>query len=257
MIGLLTWRYKKGNFKGELYLAVICLVYVLGLCPLYLKVRYLLPIVPFALFWAGQGFWVMVSWVQKFCARHNIPRFMEPRRALFVTVVFICFAMASTLPKTLLPQRLDNLDRKEIGNRIAVLFPMRPVILASDPRVGFYARGEVLEIRGIRTFAELLEHAHIHKVDLIVMNKSQLHDEGRSGDLARDFFAHFDHPDLELLFVYPGKDQIGSARFYVYQLLGEGSQPGGQIYWNAHLSDKKLLQSVRAYLYCLNSVSGD
>jgi len=226
VIGLVASGHAKRNLKGELYLAIICLVYILGHCLLYLKVRYLLPIVPFALFWAGQGFWVTASWVQKFCAR-CIPRLMEPHRAPVVTVLLICFTAASALPKTLLPQRLDKLDRKEIGNRIAAFFQRRPVILASDPRIGFYALGDVVDIREVRSFAEFLEYTHTHKVDIVVMGKKRLHDEGRLGDLTRDFFAHSDHPDLELLFVYPAEDQSSSSRFYVYRLVGERKQPGG------------------------------
>lgn len=224
VIGLAAWRHTKRHLKGELYLAIICLVYILGHCLLYLKVRYLLPIVPFALFWAGQGFWVTASWVQKFCAR-CIPRLMEPHRASVVTVLLICFTAASALPKTLLPQRLDKLDRKEIGNKIAALFQRRPVILASDPRIGFYALGDVVDIREVRSFAEFLEYTHTHKVDIVVMGKKQLHDEGRLGDLTRDFFAHSDHPDLELLFVYPTEDQSTSSSFYVYRLVGGKNQP--------------------------------
>lgn len=226
VIGLVARRHTQRNLKGELYLAIICLVYVLGHCLLYLKVRYLLPIVPFALFWAGQGFWVTLSWVQRFCAR-CIPRFMEPHRALVVTVLLICFTAASALPKTLLPQRLGKLDRKEIGNRIAALFQRRPVILASDPRIGFYAQGEVLDIRKVRSFTEFLEYAHNNKVDIIVMNKKRVNDERRIGVLSREFFAHCTHPDLQLLFVYPTEDQMSSSRFYVYRLVGERKQPEG------------------------------
>jgi hypothetical protein len=229
VIGLLAWKHTKRHLQGELYLAVICLVYVLGHCFLYLKVRYLLSIVPFALFWVGQGFWVIVSWVQKFCARYNFPRLMEPHRALFVTAFLICLTASSALPKTLLPQRLDKLDRKEIGNRIAALFSEHPLVLATDPRIEFYSQGHLLDRRKrtIGTFAELLEYAHAHNVDIIVMDIKELHDEGRYGDLTRDFFAHADHPDLELLFVYPIEDETSSPRFYVYRLIAEGKQPEG------------------------------
>jgi 4-amino-4-deoxy-L-arabinose transferase-like glycosyltransferase len=224
VVGLVAWRQTERYLKGELYLAIICLVYILGHCLLYLKVRYLLPIVPFALFWAGQGFWVTVSWVQRFCARY-IPKVMGQHRALVVTALLICFAAATALPKTLLPQRLEKLDRKEIGHRIAALFQRRPVILASDARIGFYAQGEVVIIRKVMTFTEFLEYAHSNKVDIIVMGKEQLLDKGRSGDLARDFFAHSDHPDLQLLFVYPPEGQSKLPSFYVYRLI-EKNQPG-------------------------------
>ena len=228
VIGLAAWRHTKRYLKGELYLAIICLVYILGHCLLYLKVRYLLPIVPFALFWAGQGFWVTVSWAQRFCARY-IPKVMVQHRALVVTVLLICFTAAGALPKTLLPQRLEKLDRKEIGKRIAALFQRRPVILASDGRIGFYARGEVVDLREVRTFTEFLEYAHNNKVDIIVMNKKRVNDEGRIGVLSSDFFAHPNHPDLQLLFVYPSENQQQNQRkssvFYVYRLVGEKNQP--------------------------------
>ena len=227
VIGLAAWRHTKRHLNGELYLAVICLVYVLGHCLLYLKVRYLLPIVPFALFWAGQGFWVTATWLNRFCA-HYVSKIKEQhRRVLIVAVLLICFTAAGALPKTLLPQRLDKLDRKEVGKRIATLFPNHPVILASDYRIGFYAGGKVLDIRKVRSFGELLEYAHTHNVDIIVMNKKRLYDEGGQDDLARDFFAHSDHPDLALLFVYPAEDQSSSSHFYVYRFVGERKQTKG------------------------------
>jgi 4-amino-4-deoxy-L-arabinose transferase-like glycosyltransferase len=218
VVGLVTWRQTKRYLKGELYLAIICLVYILGHCFLYLKVRYLLPIVPFALFWAGQGFWVTVSWVQRFCARY-VPKVLVRHRMLVVTALLICFTAASALPKTLLPQRLDKLDRKEIGYRIAALFQKPPIILASDSRIGFYAKGEIISLPRAETLEEFLEYAHTYKVDIIVMGKEQLHDEGRFGNLTRDFFAHSNHPDLQLLFVYPSEDQSRSSSFYVYRLV--------------------------------------
>lgn len=226
VIGLAAWRHTKRHMQGELYLAVICLVYILGHCLLYLKVRYLLPIVPFAMFWAGQGFWVIVSWLQRLCERY-IPRFMLPHRALVITVFLLCLTAASALPITLLPQRLDKLDRKELGNRIAALYPDHPLVLATDPRIEFYAQGHLLDRRKrkLRTFAALLEYAHAHNVDIIVMDNKRLHDEGRLGDLTRDFFAHADHPDLELLFVYPTEDEASSSRFYVYRLVPATKQP--------------------------------
>lgn len=224
VVGLVTWRQTKRNLQGELYLAIICLVYILGHCLLYLKVRYLLPIVPFALFWAGQGFWVTESWVQRFCARY-IPKVMVKHRALVVTAFLILFMAASALPKTLLPQRLDKLDRKEIGHRIAALFQRSPVIIASDGRIGFYAGGKVVDLREIKTFTELLEYSHTNKVDIIVMDKESLYNEGNFGDLTRDFFAHSHHPDLQLLFVYPTEGQSSSPSFYVYRLVGEKKQP--------------------------------
>jgi hypothetical protein len=104
-----------------------------------------------------------------------------------------------------------------------------PVILASDGRIGFYAKGDILNVPNVKTFAEFLEYAHNNKVDIIVMGKEQLHDEGRFGDLTRDFFAHPNHPDLQLLFVYPSENQQQNQRkssvFYVYRLVGERKQP--------------------------------
>jgi hypothetical protein len=220
VVGLVAWRQRERYSRGELYLAIICLVYLLGHCLLHLKVRYLLPIVPFALFWVGQGFWVTTSWVQRFFARY-FAKVKVKHRALVVTSLLIVFTAASALPKTLMPQRLDKLDRKALGHRIAALFQRRPVIIASDGRIGFYAGGVVVDIRKITTLTELLECARTNKVDIVVMDKESLHDEGRLGDLTRDFFAHSNHPDLQLLFIYSSKDQTSPPYFYVYRLVGE------------------------------------
>jgi hypothetical protein len=155
---------------------------------------------------------------------------MAGRRA-FVTVLLICITASSALPKTLQPQRLGKLDRKEIGHRIAALFPQnRPVIIASDPRIGFYAKGNIVDLWGngappIETFATLLAYAREHRVDVIVMDKKQVNDEGKRGALVKDFFVHSNHPDLQLLFVYPQEDQQKipkkASLFYVYRLRGE------------------------------------
>ncbi|MBW2040348.1 MAG: hypothetical protein JRI46_12310 [Deltaproteobacteria bacterium] len=151
VVGLVARRHTEQHLKGELYLAIICLVYILGHCLLYLKVRYLLPIVPFALFWAGQGFLTTVSWAHRFCARY-IPKLVEQHRVLVVTMFLICFTAGLTLPKTLQPHRLEKLDRKEIGHKIAALFHRHPVVLASDGRIGFYAKGKIVNIPKVKTF---------------------------------------------------------------------------------------------------------
>ena len=167
VIGLVARKHTERHLQGELYLGINCVVYILGHCLLYLKVRYLLPIAPFTLFWAGQGFWVTVSWLQKLYARYS-PRVMEPHREVVVTVFLICFIAASTLPKTLEPQRLTKLDRKEIGNKIAALFPEHPVVLASDERIGFHAKGQNVPYpKKIRTFAKFMEYARQFPVKVL------------------------------------------------------------------------------------------
>jgi 4-amino-4-deoxy-L-arabinose transferase-like glycosyltransferase len=232
IVGLVARRDSKQHLLRNLYLAVICLGYIVSQFFLYFSVRYLLPIVPFVLFWAGQGFWVTVSWVQRFRVRY-MPHLMTGNRAL-VTVFLICVTAASALPKTLEPQRLEKLDRKEIGHRIAALFQRRSVIITSEPRIGFYAKSKIVGLWGvgtpkIETFTKLLEYAHENHVDIIVMDKKLVNLEGEIGDLARNFFAHSNHPGLQLLFVYPPenqkKNQGKASIFYVYRLAGEKKVP--------------------------------
>jgi 4-amino-4-deoxy-L-arabinose transferase-like glycosyltransferase len=224
LIGLAARAQTARHRIGNLYLAIICLGYIFGHLWLYLNFRYLLPLVPFALFWAGHGLWVTISWIQRLSARY-IPQLKAAHRA-FITVLLICITASSALPKTLQPQRLEKLDRKEVGTRIAALFQRRPVIITSDPRIGFYAKGAIVSLGAvdspeIGTFAKLLQYAHENQVDVIVMDKKLVNDEGVIGDLARDFFAHADHPDLQLLFVYPPEQQKKTSVFHVYQLVGE------------------------------------
>ncbi len=225
VVGLVARRHTKQNLEGNLYLAIICLMYIVGHFLLYLNTRYLLPIVPFVMFWAGRGFWETVSWIEKLRARY-IPQLMAGRRA-FITVLLICITASSALPKTLKPQRLDKIDRKEIGNRIAVLFPRRPVMITSEPRIGFYAKAKMIDLWSvdapkIETFTQLLAYAHKNHVDIIVMNKKQTNDAGECGALVRDFFSHSNSPDLQLLFVYPPGNQKSNQKkgslFYVYRL---------------------------------------
>ncbi len=231
-VGLIAGRHTKQYLEGNLYLATICLVYIVSQFFLYFSARYLLPIVPFVLFWAGQGFWVTVSWIERLRVRY-IPKLMPGNRAL-VTVFLICVTAVSALPKTLQPQRLEKIDRKEIGTRIAALFQRRPIIITSDPRIGFYAKSKMIDLWSvdapkIETFAKLLVYARENQADIIVMDKKLVNVEGESGDLARDFFAHSNHPDLQLLFVYPPenqkKNQGKASVFYVYRLADEKKLP--------------------------------
>jgi 4-amino-4-deoxy-L-arabinose transferase-like glycosyltransferase len=228
VVGLVARRHTERHFRGELYLVIICSVYILSHCLLYLKVRYLLPFVPFAIFWVGQGFWVTVSWVHKLYARY-IPKSVGQHQPLVITVLVIFLTAASALPKTLEPQRLDKRDRKVIGNRIAALFPEHPVVLSSDGRIAFYAKGKNILFPKIREFTEFLEYAHNNKVDIIVMNKERVNEQRLIGDISVDFFAHADHPDLQLLFVHPSVNQQenkpGGSVFYVYRLIRKKNQP--------------------------------
>lgn len=217
IIGILLGRSGRNTF-GEIFIGIICCTYLIFHMLLYFKVRYLLPIVPLALFLAGAGFWYVVDCTQRLflkyfsCSNHNRLRYM-------IVLTLCIILILSVLPRGLEPQRLNKVDRKVVGERIAALSPERPVIFSSDPRVAFYAKGEVVFPIKIKNFEELLKVASSRRVDIIVMDKKRVNDKGELGSLVRDFFANAGHPNLRLLFIYPPKSVDSSSIFYVYRYI--------------------------------------
>ena len=217
MVGVLT-RRTKTNSLGELYMAVVCIVYVLGHCFLYLKVRYLLPVVPLALSWAGVGFWKIVEWAEDFSAHRHF-KLLQGRSTPFFLVALLCILAATTLPKTLQPRRVAKLDRKDVAGRIAALSEQRLVVLASDPRIAFYANAKSVGLPKVKTFDGFLEYALNNKVDIIVMNKERTIEKKRLGRIVRLFFENSTHPSLQFLFAYPAEGESKPPHFYAYRLV--------------------------------------
>jgi 4-amino-4-deoxy-L-arabinose transferase-like glycosyltransferase len=203
---------------GEVYLGIICTTYILAHALLYMKVRYLLPVVPFALYWMAEGFWAVVSWGQGVCERRWSAGAARLGRGRVVVTLLLVVVAVSTLPKTLQPQRFEKLDRKIVGQRIAALSEGPPRVVASDPRVTFYARGELVRFPKVSTVDDLVEYALRMDVDIIVMNQKRTEETRRIGKLTRDFFEGSDVPAMELLFVYPENAQGDVSQFYVYRL---------------------------------------
>lgn len=222
VVGVLARRYKS-YLPGELYLAIVCIIYTVGHSLLYLKVRYLLPVVPFGLLWAAQGFLVTASRINEFCVKH-LPRFPYARTPLFMVVTLLCLSAAATLPKTLKPQRLGKLDRKEIGHRIAALSDERPVVLTSVPRIGFYANAaKIYGLPRVKDFDAFMRYARKKKVEFVVMDREMANNR-KVGHVVRLFFKNSTHPELRLLFTYPSQGANESPRFYIYRLSGGENQ---------------------------------
>jgi 4-amino-4-deoxy-L-arabinose transferase-like glycosyltransferase len=219
-IGLLAKRDEKTHLPGEVFLGVVCLVYILGHSLLYPKVRYLLPIVPFALLWSGRGLPVTASHIRAFCKR-RLPGIRFAGSSPFALVILLCLAAAVTLPKTLKPQRQDKLDRKEVGKKIASLSQRDFDILTADPRIGFYANAAKIRVLPeVGSYEELMEYVQRKSVDFIVMDRT-LTTDPIWGDLITTFFERPKHEELELLFAYPSEDRQEPPRFEVYRLLSQ------------------------------------
>lgn len=221
VVGVLAKKNKKFHLPGELYLALVCVVYILGHSFLYLKVRYLLPVVPFCLFWAGEGFFVTESFAKTFLKSY-LPKFHISHGSRFALVSLLCISAAVTLPKTLKPQRVEKLDLKEVGFRIAAVSSGRPILLTTrsqKSRIAFYANAaKVYGLpNNVNTFEKFLEYAKKRKVDFIVADREKKRKPG--GHLFTILMNKPICPELQLLFTYPSEGQGGPPRFYVYRLL--------------------------------------
>ena len=225
VVGVLAKRNKRFHLPGELYLALVCAVYILGHSLLYLKIRYLLPVVPFCLFWAGEGFFVTESYASSFLNSH-FPKFYKAHGPRFVLVSLVCLSAAVTLPETLKPQRLEKLDLKEVGLRIAALSNDRPVLLTTrrkKSRIAFYANAEKIYRlpKRINTLEGLLKYAKGKEIDFIIADREKKDKTG--GHVFSLLVERPISPELRLRFTYPARGQGELPRFYVYQLVAQDS----------------------------------
>jgi hypothetical protein len=158
LLGLcLGWRERFWQGPDLLLLGVV-LFYVFGFALIYVKRRYALQAVPFALAWTGAGMCFFWEKLQSSLSARNAARV-----ALFVALMFL----GTTLPKTLKAVSREKSyvreagwylkERNQAGNlRVAVF----------DERVTFYAETATIGLSGVGT-SDLANYLRAQKANYL------------------------------------------------------------------------------------------
>ncbi|MCJ7663503.1 MAG: glycosyltransferase family 39 protein [Desulfobacterales bacterium] len=176
--------------------------------------RHILPLFLISIYWAGEGFLTIYQWVSKKVESHRLfLRLNSKRKSMLILVTLLVLVLTIVLPKTLQPQRLDKIGRKEVGLwlRKQVLSP--PLIMTDDPRVAYYAGGTYVfippETRPETRPEKIVEEGKKERADYLAF-------EGK-GTVISDAFAPFEKKGaLELVLRHPygSKGRI----MYVYKM---------------------------------------
>jgi 4-amino-4-deoxy-L-arabinose transferase-like glycosyltransferase len=199
----LGWRVKVKEFSAdEKYLASLMVVLIVLLFPrIYVSVsgRYHLPAIFLLYFWAGFGF-VKIREVLDW----RFPRYRRLTIGILVIVL-----LASILPVSLKPQRLDKIGRKEAGVWLREHTVTPSLILTDDPRVAYYAGGRYLLIPPEARPEEIVEQGEKKKADYLVI-------EGKGAEIS-DALAPFEKKgELELVLCRPAGKK--GKTIYVYRM---------------------------------------
>jgi len=109
---------------------------------LFFSGRHVLPLLLVSIYWIGEGFVTIHQWVSGRAASFMLFRHMEPGRRSSVTLmILLALVLATMLPKTLKPQRVEKLPEKWAGIWIRDQSGTGSLIFTTLPRVPYYADG--------------------------------------------------------------------------------------------------------------------
>jgi 4-amino-4-deoxy-L-arabinose transferase-like glycosyltransferase len=104
--------------------------------------RHVLPLLLISIYWIGEGFVAIHQWVSKRAASVTRFRHMEPeKRSSVILVILLALVLATILPKTLKPQRVEKLPEKWAGIWVKDQSGTGTTIFTTLPRVPYYADG--------------------------------------------------------------------------------------------------------------------
>jgi asparagine N-glycosylation enzyme membrane subunit Stt3 len=106
----------------------------------YFSGRHVLPLLIVSIFWVGEGFFWISSWISgKVGASRLLSRLDPGRRSLLVLSMSLVLVLALVLPKTLKPQRYERLTEKWAGTWIKDRSGEKSPVFTTLPRVAYYA----------------------------------------------------------------------------------------------------------------------
>jgi len=103
----------------------------------YFSGRHVLPLLIIAIYWVGEGFSEIHSWISERMGSH----FGGERKSMVVWSILVILVFGLVLPKTLKPQRYERLTEKWAGVWIKNQSGKGLTILTTVPRVAYYAEG--------------------------------------------------------------------------------------------------------------------
>lgn len=159
--------------------------------------RHILSLFLVSIYWAADGFLTIYQWVSdKLKFSRLFHRFNSKRKPMLIMLTLLVLILAIVLPKTLQPQRLDKIHRKEAGLWLREYSLTPPLILTGDPRVAYYAGGTYVLIPSEATPEEIVEKGTKEKADYLIF-------EGKETTVS-DAFAPFERKgELKLVHRQP------------------------------------------------------
>lgn len=201
---LIKRRFSSNYLEGELFLAVISLLYLMAMALLYVDGRHLLQLVPLFLPWVAAGF-LEIS--RRFESLDRSFKVRNLQLRLSSRVLLIILTISILLPKTLAGYRIDKLTLKDAGTWIRSQKISSPSILSVDSRVAYYAQGRHIQLADP---GELVSFILESKPDFVVIVKDEL------TNIPADAFRSLQ--PLSLKEVYQARGDTGSSVVTVYVL---------------------------------------
>jgi 4-amino-4-deoxy-L-arabinose transferase-like glycosyltransferase len=192
LFGLIRVRQK--IIPYELFIASLVLFHLLSLStftPSFL--RFSVPVIPLALFWAGAGVFEIKRRLGKFST-------LRPEEGVFWLIVL---ALLIQLPQSFMPERSHRAYQKEMGLWLKKNTTKNAIIMSNSPIEAFYADREFIPLpSGIPTaegpgksYEEIINYAKQRGVLFILINQN-------THEPNPDFIPSIKGPDLEEFYRY-------------------------------------------------------
>jgi hypothetical protein len=172
-IGFFYKPWKRLRLAKELYLFFILIAFLIGYAAAVVELRYLIPIIPILIGWVAYGIVRFSDWTTK----SALSIFKSERRFI---AIFVQFCAVSVIAVLFLVPTFKSLLSKDSGNQMPVeksagvwiksQTQSQPLIMASLPRVAYYAGGKHIYLPD-EEFSVVLDYARRKKVNYIIYDQ--------------------------------------------------------------------------------------
>jgi hypothetical protein len=202
-------RARQREVKYEWFIASIILFHIVSLATFNPStIRFSIPVVPLALFWAGAG----VLELQRRFQKLNLS---QPGKWVFVLVVL---ALMTQMPRSLRPERGHREYQQKAGIWMRENMVQDAIVMGNSPIEGFYAEREFvmmpLEIPQLgnprKSYEEIIDFAKRKNVRYIFFNES-------ASERNPDFVKSVSSSDLKELRTI--EEKSGNNQIRIYEVL--------------------------------------
>lgn len=218
VIGLFSSAWSRERAGRETYLALFLFSTLTGYAIAVTVVRYLVPVLPILIVWAGKGCVDFEQWLKKTLTSCGAERNVLLRKPGALKATLAALLILSLIPSIYSMSHSGKWDRgagrQAVGLWLKNHSSAAPTVMAAGPWPTFYAGGQYLALPD-EEYATVVDYARRKKVDYILIEQDLSYMHPIFVPSIRKELAQNSQAELELVYTH---DQVPRHNIFVFKL---------------------------------------